>query len=52
MTGRACHAIEIDPAYVDVAVLRWQNFTGEQAMHAGWPQLRGGRGRAGEARRR
>ena len=34
MTGRACHAIEIDPAYVDVAVLRWQNFTGAQAMHA------------------
>ena len=31
MTGRACHAIEIDPAYVDVAIERWQNFTGEQA---------------------
>ena len=28
MTGRACHAIELNPAYVDVAVLRWQNFTG------------------------
>ena len=25
MTGRACHAIEIDPAYIDVAVLRWQD---------------------------
>src|SRR5207302_1303981 len=24
MTGRACHAIEIAPAYVDVAVKRWQ----------------------------
>jgi len=24
MTGRSCFAIEIDPAYVDVAVLRWQ----------------------------
>jgi DNA modification methylase len=23
MTGRACHAIEIAPAYVDVAVKRW-----------------------------
>jgi DNA modification methylase len=32
MTGRACHAIELSPAYVDVAVLRWQAFTGEQAM--------------------
>jgi DNA modification methylase len=31
MTGRACFAIEIDPAYVDVAVLRWQAFTGEDA---------------------
>jgi DNA modification methylase len=29
MTGRVCHAIEIDPAYVDVAVKRWQEFTGE-----------------------
>ena len=24
MTGRACHAIELNPAYVDVAVKRWQ----------------------------
>jgi len=31
MTGRACFAIELDPAYVDVAVLRWQAFTGETA---------------------
>lgn len=31
MTGRVCHAIEIDPVYVDVAVQRWQNFTGKQA---------------------
>ena len=31
MTGRACHAIEISPAYVDVAVTRWQNFTGQTA---------------------
>ncbi|WP_442970687.1 site-specific DNA-methyltransferase [Roseomonas sp. USHLN139] len=32
MTGRACHALELDPAYVDVAVLRWQAFTGQQAV--------------------
>jgi DNA modification methylase len=32
MTGRACHAIELAPAYVDVAVLRWQDFTGQQAV--------------------
>ena len=31
MTGRACHAIELSPAYVDVAVLRWQAFTGKEA---------------------
>ncbi len=28
MSGRACHAVELSPAYVDVAVTRWQNFTG------------------------
>jgi DNA modification methylase len=32
MAGRACHAVELSPAYVDVAVLRWQAFTGEQAV--------------------
>lgn len=30
-TGRACHAIELNPAYVDVAVKRWQDFTGQTA---------------------
>ncbi|WBL32173.1 DNA methyltransferase [Sinirhodobacter sp. HNIBRBA609] len=34
-TGRSCHAIELDPAYVDVAVARWQAFTGEEAVLAG-----------------
>ncbi len=32
MSGRACHAIELSPAYVDVAVRRWQDFTGQQAV--------------------
>jgi len=32
MTGRACHAIELDPAYVDLAVQRWQDFTGQAAI--------------------
>jgi DNA modification methylase len=32
MTGRSCHAIELNPAYVDVAVMRWQAFTGETAV--------------------
>ena len=31
MTGRAVHAIELSPAYVDVGVLRWQAFTGKEA---------------------
>jgi DNA modification methylase len=33
MTGRAIHAIELNPAYVDVSILRWQAFTGKQATH-------------------
>ncbi|GGC71311.1 hypothetical protein GCM10011504_56260 [Siccirubricoccus deserti] len=32
MEGRACHALELSPAYVDVALTRWQAFTGQQAM--------------------
>ena len=32
MTGRAVHAIELNPAYVDVAVNRWQDFTGQEAV--------------------
>ncbi len=28
MTGRVCYAIELNPAYVDVAIERWQAFTG------------------------
>jgi DNA modification methylase len=34
MTGRCVHAVELNPAYVDVAVLRWQAFTGQEATHA------------------
>jgi len=30
--GRSCHAVELNPAYVDVAVTRWQNFTGQTAI--------------------
>ena len=35
MTGRPCHAIELNPAYVDVAIRRWQDFTGDAAVLAG-----------------
>jgi DNA modification methylase len=31
ITGRSCHAIELSPQYVDVAVERWQAFTVEIA---------------------
>ena len=29
--GRVCYAMEREPAYVDVAVRRWESFTGESA---------------------
>ena len=32
ITGRHCYAIELNPAYVDVAIERWCNFTGEDAV--------------------
>lgn len=35
MTGRACHAIELNAAYVDVAIKRWQEFTGQTATLEG-----------------
>lgn len=31
MEGRECIGCELDPAYVDVAVNRWENFTGAKA---------------------
>jgi len=32
--GRVCCGIEIDPVYVDVAIRRWQDYTGDAAVHA------------------
>jgi DNA modification methylase len=34
-TGRRCLAMEIDPGHGDVAVERWQGFTGGRASLAG-----------------
>jgi DNA modification methylase len=34
-TGRQARLLEIAPLYVDVAVRRWQQFTGKQAIRAG-----------------
>lgn len=30
--GRRCFAVEINPRFVDVAVLRWEQFTGQKAV--------------------
>jgi DNA modification methylase len=34
-TGRGCRAIEITPAYVDVAIRRWEKATGQEATLEG-----------------
>ncbi len=34
-SGRRAHCIELDPAYVDVAIRRWEAMTGKEAIHAG-----------------
>lgn len=34
-TGRRAYAMELDPLYCDVAIRRWQKFTGKQAIHSG-----------------
>jgi len=48
-TGRICHAAELEPAYVDVAVQRWQAFTGKEAVLNGsgqtFQQVQGSRER-------
>jgi DNA modification methylase len=33
-TGRQAYAMELDPTYVDTTIRRWQQFTGDQAVHA------------------
>jgi len=30
-TNRICYGMEIDPAYIDVIIQRWENFTGQRA---------------------
>jgi DNA modification methylase len=32
--GRRCRAMEISPAFVDVAIHRWQEATGKSAVHS------------------
>ena len=33
--GRACLAMEVDPSYTDLAVSRWQDYTGKEAVLEG-----------------
>ncbi len=42
MLGRRCHAIELEPVFVDVAVRRWEQFTGKKAERMAAPA--GGKG--------
>jgi DNA modification methylase len=37
MHGRRCFAMELEPKYVDVAVARWEKFTGKKAIKADAP---------------
>jgi DNA modification methylase len=32
-TGRVCYGMELDPAYIDTIVRRWQRFTTQSAVH-------------------
>lgn len=34
MTGRCARLIELEPKYCDVTIRRWQDFTGQDAIHA------------------
>jgi DNA modification methylase len=31
--GRICYALELEAAYVDITIRRWQKFTGNKAVH-------------------
>ena len=41
-TGRACYAIEQSPAFCDVAVARWERYTGKTAQLADGQALTAG----------
>ena len=32
--GRVCYGVELDPLYVDVAIRRWQRYTGDRAVNS------------------
>src|SRR3954463_9101830 len=37
-TGRRARLVELDPYYIDVAVRRWEAFTGREATRDGYPR--------------
>ena len=39
--GRRCYGIELDPQYVDVAIRRWERYTGQSATHQGGQSFAG-----------
>jgi hypothetical protein len=39
-TGRICYGIDIDPRYVDIAVMRWQNSSGKRDPPRRWAWFR------------
>jgi DNA modification methylase len=43
-TNRVCLGVEIDPLFVDVAIRRWEAFTGEAATRLGDGQSFGAAG--------
>jgi DNA modification methylase len=36
--GRSCFAMEIEPRYVQIAMDRWETFTGQRASHLAGPE--------------
>ncbi len=33
-TGRRAYALDIDPVYVETAIRRWEDYSGDHAVHA------------------
>lgn len=50
LESRVCYGLELDPAYVDVIVLRWNKFTGKEATLGGKTYEQVKRDRHGKAR--
>lgn len=48
-TGRRARLIELDPAYIDVSIRRWQEMTGKKAVHAATSETFDDRALAGAA---